>query len=190
MEQSINDEEYEIIVIDDASKDSSKEVLIPFMNQIKFFSNKQNKGLPFSLNKGIKNATGQFIVRVDSDDYVHKDYLKILSMYLLYNKDFDAVACDYLEISELNQQVFKKNCMKDPIGCGIMFRTDNLFEIGLYDEDFKYREEEELRIRFLKKFNISRIPIPLYRYRQHENNITKNKDGMEFFRKKMKKKHN
>ena len=44
--------------------------------------------------------------------------------------------------------------MEKPIGCGIMFRLDQLIEIGLYDEGFLVREDEDLRIRFLKYFSI------------------------------------
>ena len=42
--------------------------------------NKKNMGLPYSLNRGIKIAKGRFIVRVDSDDYVNREFLKFLQM--------------------------------------------------------------------------------------------------------------
>ena len=53
-----------------------------------------------------------------------------------------------------------------------------LIEIGLCDEDFLVREEEDLRILFLKKYKISQVQLPLYRYRQHDNNITNNVEHM------------
>ena len=70
-----------------------------------------------------------------------------------------------------------------------MFRKDYLYEIGLYDESFKAREEEDLRIRFLNKYAIHNIILPLYRYRMHETNLTKNSTIMDEFQKKMDKKH-
>jgi hypothetical protein len=40
-------------------------------------------------------------------------------------------------------------------------------------------DELDLRIRFLKKNNINRLELPLYRYRRHENNITNNLEALE-----------
>jgi hypothetical protein len=56
-----------------------------------------------------------------------------------------------------------------------MFKTENLVEIGLYNEKFLLHEEKELRIRFEKKYSIERVPLPLYRYRKHQSNMTNNK---------------
>jgi hypothetical protein len=60
-----------------------------------------------------------------------------------------------------------------------------LIDIGLYDESFLLREEEELMIRFKSKYKISRLQLPLYRYRKHENNITNNKETMKKFKKRL-----
>ena len=79
--------------------------------------------------------------------------------------------------------------MENPIGCGIMFETSHLFEIGLYDEEFQLLEERELRYRFEKKYKIHRLELPLYRYRRHENNITNNEAGLDIHDKKIKSKH-
>ena len=70
--------------------------------------------------------------------------------------------------------------MKDPIGCGIMFRKKQLIDIGLYDIEFKIHEERDLRKRFEKKYQINKIDIPLYRYRRHQANITNNKEESDF----------
>ena len=76
LDQSLAREEYEVIVIDDGSKDKTGRILQTFKNHIKIISNKKNKGLSFSLNRGIENSKGRFIVRLVSDDYVNKEYLK------------------------------------------------------------------------------------------------------------------
>ena len=81
-----------------------------------------------------------------------------------------------------------KISIKDPIACGILFRYDHLIDIGLYDEKFLLYEEQDLRIRFLKKYNMSRVEIPLYRYRMHKSNNTKNQKKMSENLKKLKKK--
>ena len=70
-----------------------------------------------------------------------------------------------------------------------MFRKDLLFDIGLYDETFRAREEEDLRYRFLKKHSIYNIILPLYRYRMHDNNLTKNEIEMDKYKQKLDDKH-
>ena len=70
-----------------------------------------------------------------------------------------------------------------------MFKLDKLVEIGLYDEAFLAREDEELSFRFKKKYNIERVALPLYRYRRHQNNLTNNIENMDFFSTKLKKKN-
>ncbi len=185
--QTLDKKNYEIIVIDDCSSDFSlKEIKKHKTSQIKIFKNSHNQGLPKTLNRGIKEARGTLIVRVDSDDWVHEDFLNILSTFLFINKDLDAVSCDYALTNE-NEKVIKiENCIKKPIGCGIMFRLQQLISLGFYNEKFKYAEEEALRNAFLKKYNITRIPLNLYRYRQHKNNRSKNKKLVSFYNKKIK----
>lgn len=190
LKQTLHEDDYELILINDGSTDSTDEVLKPFMGDIKYIRNEQNIGLPASLNIGIKNSKGQFIVRVDADDYVHWDYLKILTLHLQLNHNIDAIACDYLVVNDQQDVLDQVNCSEKPIGCGIMFRINKIVEIGLYSEEFLLREDEDLRIRFLKKFTISRVQLPLYRYRQHKNNLTKNVKKMNEYKIKLEMKHN
>ena len=188
--QDFHKDQYEIIVINDGSKVKTSYALELFKNDIVLINNKKNKGLPYSLNQGIKKSKSQFIVRVDSDDYVNVNFLKFLSFYLEQNNNFDAVACDYLMVNNDEDIIARKNCIKEPIACGIMFRADQLIAIGMYDEKFLLNEEKDLRIIFEKKYKIIRIELPLYRYRMHENNNTKDKKKMKLHLKNLKKKHN
>ncbi len=185
--QTLSKRNYEIIVIDDFSNDFSlKEIKKHKSDNIKIIKNKKNLGLPASLNIGIEEAKGTLIIRVDSDDWVHEDFLNILSTFLCLNKNLDAVSCDYA-LTDVNENLIRiENCLKKPIGCGIMFRSLHLFELGLYDTKFKFAEEEALRKAFLKKYSITRIPLSLYRYRQHKNNRSKNNKLVKFYKKKIK----
>ncbi len=185
--QNINKKNFEIIVINDFSKDNSiAEIKKYKSSNLKIIHNKKNLGLPASLNVGIKQATGSLIVRVDSDDWVHDEFLNLMSTFLSLNKKIDAVACDYTLTDHKENPIIEKNCMKFPIGCGIMFRIQHLLEMGLYDEKFLYAEEEALRKKFLNAYNITRIPLSLYRYRQHKKNRSKNVKMVRRYSKKAK----
>ncbi len=189
LNQTLERDQYEIIVVDDGSKKKTSTILSAFKDEISMVNNKKNMGLPYSLNKGIKISKGRFVVRVDADDYVNKNFLEYLQMNLLYNSEMEAVCCDYYLVNDKEKVIKKMNASKSPIGCGIMFRIESLIKIGLYDSSFKVHEDKDLRIRFLRNYKIDRVSLPLYRYRMHSNNITKNKKKMEKHYKKLLKKH-
>jgi glycosyltransferase involved in cell wall biosynthesis len=187
--QTFSEDDFEIIVVNDGSKDKTKFALHVFGEDIRVIDHEDNKGLPAALNTGIRESRGQYLVRVDADDYVHSEYLNFLYHTISMNPEFDAVCCDYFEVDDREEVKRKVNSKESPIGCAIMFRMDHLIEIGLYDEEFLYHEDKELRERFEKKFSIQRLPLPLYRYRKHEANITNDHENMDVYYKKLRNKH-
>lgn len=188
-DQSLERGKFEIIVIDDASTDVTKEVLEGYKDIIRLISLDKNVGLAEARNIGVKNAKAQYVVFVDADDYVHHDMLKIQSTFLTENNRLDSVAVDYYLVDEYGEHIERVSAQDSPIACGIMFRKDLLFDIGMYDKKFKAREDEDMRIRFLKKYSIYNIILPLYRYRKHDTNLTNNKQVMDKYRKLLNKKH-
>lgn len=189
MDQSLERNKYEILIINDASTDHTCDILSNYEDDVRIFNLEKNMGLAAARNFGIKKAKGQFIVFVDADDYVHRDLLYVERLFLELNNNIDAVSCDYFLVDEKGKHIRHISADTSPIACGIMFRKDYLYDIGLYDETFKAREEEDLRHRFLKKFSIYNLTIPLYRYRMHDENLTKNTNTMDHFAKKLKDKH-
>ena len=189
MEQSMPKKDYEIIVVDDGSTDNTRYILESFGDWIRVIWLGENKGLPYASNVGIKNSLSRFVVRVDADDFIHEDLLKAEYLYLSLNNGIDAVSCDYYIVDDRENTLERRSANKSPIACGIMFRKDYLVGIGLYDEKFLLMEDEDLRIRFLRKYTIYNIPLPLYRYRMHDNNSTRNTDEVSKYRKLLESKH-
>ena len=67
----------EIIVVNDASTDSTEKVLLDkYKDKIKYFKNEKNMGVSFSRNKGIKNVDGKYIAFLDSDDIWYLFHIK------------------------------------------------------------------------------------------------------------------
>jgi glycosyltransferase involved in cell wall biosynthesis len=190
LSQSLHRDQYEIIVIDDASTDETPAVLENYKEECRVFRLEKNVGLSEARNYGIRKAVGMYVLFLDADDYIQHDLLKVQSVFLTENNRLDAVASDYYLVNDFGDHTEWVSAAEKPIACGIMFRKDRLFDVGLYDTTFRAREDEDMRIRFLKKFNIYNIILPLYRYRRHENNLTNNTEEMEKYRLKLGEKHN
>lgn len=82
LEQEYQD--YEIILVNDGSKDNSEKVILEYSeksNKIKYFS-KENSGVADTRNFGIEKATGDYIVFVDSDDYIKNTMFTDIENYI------------------------------------------------------------------------------------------------------------
>ena len=75
LNQTMSQNDYEIIVIDDHSSDSSWDVVTGFGSMVKSIRHDKNLGVSTASNTGIRAASGKYIVRVDGDDFVNKNFL-------------------------------------------------------------------------------------------------------------------
>jgi glycosyltransferase involved in cell wall biosynthesis len=189
LDQSLSRSQFEVMVVNDASTDKTAEILANYEDEIRVFNLEKNLGLAAARNFGLRKAKGQFVVFLDADDYIQRDLLYVEKLFLEQNNAIDAVAVDYYLVDEKGNHQEHVSVEDKPIACGIMFRKDLLFDIGLYDESFRAREEEDLRIRFLSAHSITRIPLPLYRYRRHDLNLTNDAGKMDTFADLLAKKH-
>jgi len=180
-------QEYEVIIIDDCSKDYTQKVLKNFkFKNFRFFKNNKNIGLPKSLNKAIKLSLGKYVVRVDSDDFVRRNFIYLTRLFLNLNREYQAVSVDYFKVNNNEEFISKNSAKKEEIACGVMFRKECLYDIGLYNPDFKMREGHEMKIRFQKKHKIGHLNLPLYKYRVHDTNRTKNLKVLKKYDRKLK----
>ena len=88
----------EIIFVDDGSTDNSGELCESYKNEdnrVKVI-HKKNEGLGFARNTGIQNASGQYIMFIDSDDFVHIEMVEKLLKNLKFTNS-DTSFCGYFE---------------------------------------------------------------------------------------------
>ena len=161
----------ELIIVNDGSTDGTLEKIKNYNdNRIKIYSQK-NQGAGQARNKGLEEATGDFICFVDSDDTINKNFLEIMSK-LLKEKQAQIVACSYSrnthKIYELKKQKAFKYLIelpeKIPMSvCGKLFRKETIKEIYFdksnHFEDIKFAIEA-----FSKSDKAVYIEEKLYNY--------------------------
>lgn len=185
--QSLDKKTYEVIFVDDNSTDNSLEIANQFINEQNFriIKNEKNLGVAGSANQGIISSKAEYIVRVDSDDFISNEFLRFLVFYLDNNKSAFCVSCDYDYVDDDGNKCMRLRYDEKPISCGVMYRKNKLIELGMYNIEYKHREEEELRARLGPLYKIHNLGIPLYRYRKHGSNKTMQLDNMKLYKEKI-----
>lgn len=91
---------FEVLMIDDGSTDDSKNYVLAFCKDSRFrYLYKKNSGVSGSRNYGLDIAQGKYIAFVDSDDILHKDFLKDLLDASIQNNNC-IVACKHEEFNK------------------------------------------------------------------------------------------
>lgn len=83
---------YEVIIVNDGTKDNSVQIINKYTKKYKQFKlyNKENGGLSDARNYGLDYITGDYLLFIDSDDYINKDLLKELNN-TLNEKEYDLI---------------------------------------------------------------------------------------------------
>lgn len=112
--QGLNDADFEVIIVNDGTKDRSMEMIAEIISQHKNITviNQENQGLSVARNNGIAIAKGEYILIPDSDDLLIENSLKPLLEKALETK-VDLVVADFLtmtdeEIDDSNKEEFKQ----------------------------------------------------------------------------------
>ncbi len=167
--------QYEVVLVDDGSSDNSHNIYNIFEKDLIVIENERNLGLPASLNIGLGRCRGRYVVRVDSDDYIHTEMLSFLHTgHELLRSQYDAVSCDYFEVNEEGNDYKLKSALSNPIACGVMFKNEVFETLGFYNEEMRIGEDVDLMKKFyaskLKLFNLN---LPLYRYVNHGPSLSR-----------------
>jgi glycosyltransferase involved in cell wall biosynthesis len=183
----------EVIVVDDCSSDDSLDVIREFGPEIQLFINEENKGVAHTSNVALQHARGEYWMRVDADDYLNSIAGPMMAALLDENPDIAYVYCDHYRVDNRGFKISKVRLDSDEAlfehGAGILFRTSILKEIDGYDESLRNCEDYDLLLRLRKQGHKGYyLPIPLYRYYIHGENITLQADR-QTFRKIVEKKH-
>lgn len=183
-------ENFEVLVVNDGSCDNTSELVVKYMDlyhlDIKLIE-QQNSGVSVARNRGLANASGKYVVFIDSDDVVHPYYLEILYS-AVENSNADTAFCSYSR--NLTKILTNQIGMDDPeyvklnnfglldnllfyryiaaFWCYI-YKTDIIKKYGIkFTEGAKYGEDGEFAWKYLAHcMSGIFVSLPLYGYRDH-----------------------
>ena len=155
----------------------------------------ENKGLPSTLNRGIRMALKQgyeYIARMDADDISMPNRLELQLKYLRQHPKVDLVGCqaelidksgNYCGIKKVNENIIfnslKFNC--DLIHPSVMFKSTFFEDYGFYDESLLKSQDYELWLRASQKGAVIRnIQLSLISFRYEPELISRRKKEQWF----------
>ncbi len=183
-----------IIVLDNPNnKEIKKELEKIKDNRVKVIINEENKGLAFSLNRGIKCSKGKYILRMDADDISLTNRLEKQVEYLLKNDNVDLLGTAAYLIDENNIKIGEINTilgdrrikkrmkyMNSFIHPTLIIKKSILEKIGLYRE-FPCAQDYDLILRVIDYGGkVANLPEKLLYYRVRENSLTSQKGLFQF----------
>lgn len=178
---------FEFLIINDGSTDRSVDIIKKYQNidkRIYLINNEKNKGIVYSLNKGLSSAKGKYILRMDCDDISFSNRIEEQILFMEKNKHI-GISGTWVRINTNGMYKNYKNKTKFPaIKAGLLFnnmlahptfiiRKELIEKHNLsYNENFKGCEDYGLLIDGMKYFQIEILPEILFEYRINEIGIT------------------
>ena len=183
--QSFKD--FEVIVVNDGTKDKSMEIVRKY--DVKIIE-QENKGLSEARNTGVKNAKGDYLVFIDSDDYIEKDLLKKINESLNNNPDIvryqvnfikDNMTTSFHEVSfsnksgedafrEISKYHYVEPAWLYAINRKYYLKNKFMFAKGAYHEDYGL-----IPLVILKSKVVNSIDYCGYNYIERSGSIMTNK---------------
>jgi glycosyltransferase involved in cell wall biosynthesis len=184
--------DFEVVVIDDGIFSDKKIWLTEYFKakqEYKMIMN-QGVGIVSALNTGISNSSGIYIARLDADDCMSSDRLKIQLDFLNKNPSVGVVGT---QVTYINQHDARTGLSEYPHGrlsieagnfraCqlahpSVMFRKNEIQKVGGYQvfltcEGREYAEDFYLWSRLTKHTEIWNLGAPLTLYRKHANQVS------------------
>lgn len=195
LEQDLPMSDYEILVVNDGSKDNSMDIVRQYAQKydnIRIVEQK-NAGLSAARNRGIQEAEGEYLWFVDSDDVIKqnviKDFLHIAICDSLDALCFDinvikdgGYECVFPNIKEKSNLVYSgiefiSAIGMPPSGCVALYRKDFLISNSLFFRDSILHEDQEFTPRAYCLANrIAYVNIPAYNYWVRSDSIMTSPD--------------
>jgi len=187
----------ELIIIDDGSTDNSREILTEYEDipgiQVIY---QQNKGLNATNNVALALATGAYFIRLDADDYFEPYAIALMVSMMEGRPEIGLVFPDYYYVDEIGNIIgvesrhdFDREVTLYDIpahGACTMVRTEQLRQLGGYDERFCCQDGYELWLKYILHSRVSNINKPLFYYRKHKFNLTSDESRILETRKQIK----
>lgn len=190
-------ENIELVVVDDGSKDNSLAVCKEYAKRNSKFNIKvisqNNGGACSARNEGMRHSHGEYVMFLDSDDYISKRKLS-LQIQKIIADDADFCICDY-SIVDLNGNLirevknnkgrigFIRNIIS-PSNSAILMRRNSIPELLKWNDRIKKMQDVDFMLRYmLTAQKLTYLPISLYFYRMHDGDrISDNySSGMQYF---------
>ena len=183
-------QDFELIIVDDASNDNTKAVMERYASdsRIRYIKNDINLGLGKNRVKSTKDAHGEYIAILDSDDY-WVDVNKISKQvdFLDKNKNVGVVGTFGKIIDDKNNVVgkleFKTNnsnirrrilSYHQFLHSSVLFRKEAFIKAGGYDNALSPAEDYDLILKIGTKYELANLPEYSTHYRVHNENSSSN----------------
>ncbi|MGJ1535278.1 glycosyltransferase family 2 protein [Sphingobacterium multivorum] len=190
---NLKKDEFEIIIVNDGSEDSSAMIVQRLIenNSNVHLVNKANGGQSSARNMGFKMAKGDYILCLDSDDYIDGSQLEGL-VNTLYEYKCDLLAFDFVLVDEvtkssrisrvykefegtLSAPEFMKRFTISGAMCGYFYKRDIIIKNNLMLLDGVLQEDEEFILKFLSYSDrVKYISLGFYHYLQRANSTVNN----------------